>query len=165
MQLVHKFMIECAQGVYYIFCTGQFFCEFCDYCSFYLVSGMLAKLGEIKPSWSGNGKLMKKETEDLEDGKKPDESIQLMGMGLVTAMMYYLLGTYINKFIPSLHTYAWMIILVALSKAFGIVPKKMEHAAQQWSQFFLSHLSDPRGGEYADQDTLLKNLWIRAAVK
>lgn len=32
-----------------------------------------------------------------------------------------------------------MIILVAHSKAFGIVPKKMEHAAQQWSQFVMGN--------------------------
>lgn len=71
-----------------------------------VAAGLLAKLGEVKPSLSGNGKLMKKETEDMSDSKKPAESIQLMGMGLVTAMTFYLLGTYVNKAISSVHTYA-----------------------------------------------------------
>jgi Na+/citrate or Na+/malate symporter len=32
-----------------------------------------------------------------------------------------------------------MIILVAISKALGIIPKKMEYAAQQWSQFVMGN--------------------------
>lgn len=102
-------------------------------------AGLLAKLGEVKPSLSGNGKLMKKETDEMNDGEKPAESIQLMGMGLIIAMTFYLLGVYVNKAIPSVHTYAWMIILVAVSKALGIVPKRMEYAAQQWSQFVMGN--------------------------
>ena len=62
-----------------------------------------------------------------------------MGMGLIIAMTFYLLGTYVNKFVPAVHTYAWMIILVAVSKAAGIVPKNMEYAAQQWSQFVMTN--------------------------
>jgi Na+/citrate or Na+/malate symporter len=62
-----------------------------------------------------------------------------MGMGLILAMTFYLLGTYINKLIPTVHTYAWMIILVAIFKALGIIPKKMEYAAQQWSQFVMGN--------------------------
>lgn len=102
-------------------------------------AGLLAKLGEVKPSLSGNGKLMKKETDEMNDGEKPAESIELMGMGLIIAMTFYLLGVYVNKAIPSVHTYAWMIILVAVSKALGIVPKRMEYAAQQWSKFVMGN--------------------------
>ena len=104
-----------------------------------VMAGMLHKLGQIKPSLSGNGKLMKKDTDDLSEEEKPAESIQLMGMGLITAMFFYLLGTFLNKAVPSVHTYAWMIILVAFSKTLGIVPKKIEHAAQQWSQFVMGN--------------------------
>lgn len=75
----------------------------------------------------------------MSEEKKPSESIQLMGMGLITAMFFYLLGTFINKAVPSVHTYAWMIILVAAAKALGIVPKKIEYAAQQWSQFVMGN--------------------------
>jgi CCS family citrate carrier protein len=102
-------------------------------------AGLLAKLGEVKPSLSGNGKLMKKNNDVLSEDEKPAESIKLMGMGLILAMTFYLLGTYINKLVPAVHTYAWMIILVAISKALGIIPKKMEYAAQQWSQFVMGN--------------------------
>lgn len=102
-------------------------------------SGLLAKLGEIKPSLSGNGKLMKKLDETTDDGEKPAQDAKLMGIGLITAMTYYLIGSYINKAVPSVHTYAWMIITVAVTKALGIVPKKLEYAAQQWSQFVMTN--------------------------
>lgn len=104
-----------------------------------IMAGVLNKLGEVKPSLSGNGKLMKKDDGGLNEDEKPAPSIQLMGMGLITAMFFYLMGTFINKAVPSVHTYAWMIILVALCKAFGIVPKKIEYAAQQWSQFVMGN--------------------------
>ncbi|NCB94001.1 MAG: 2-hydroxycarboxylate transporter family protein [Clostridia bacterium] len=104
-----------------------------------IMAGMLNKLGQVRPALSGNGKLMRKNNEELSEEKKPAESIKLMGMGLIIAMFFYLLGTYINKAVPAVHTYAWMIILVAASKALGIVPKKLEHAAQQWSNFVMGN--------------------------
>ena len=100
-----------------------------------VMAGVLARVGQAVPSINGNGKLMRKDQEDLSEGEAPPQDVKLMGMGMVTAMVFYLLGTYINKAVPAVHTYAWMIILVALSKAAGIVPKRMEYAAQQWSQF------------------------------
>ena len=102
-------------------------------------AGLLSRLGEAVPSINGHGKLMRRDQEDLSEGTPPAESIKLMGMGLVVAMTFYLLGTYVNKFVPAVHTYAWMIILVAVSKASGIVPKNMEYAAQQWSQFVMTN--------------------------
>ena len=102
-------------------------------------AGLLSRLGEAVPSINGHGKLMRRDQEDLSEGTPPAESIKLMGMGLVVAMTFYLLGTYVNKFVPAVHTYAWMIILVAVSKAAGIVPKNMEYAAQQWSQFVMTN--------------------------
>lgn len=102
-------------------------------------AGILAKLGEAKPSLTGNGKLMRKNSEDLSEEAKPAESIKLMGTGLITAMTFYLLGSYVNKAVPAVHTYAWMIILVAVCKALGVVPQNVEHAAQQWSQFVMGN--------------------------
>ena len=104
-----------------------------------VLAGVLARIGTKFPAISGNGKLMRKNQEELSEDQAPSHDIRLMGMGLVIAMLFYLLGTYINKGVPAVHTYAWMIILVAAAKATGIVPKKMEHAAQQWSQFVMGN--------------------------
>ena len=55
------------------------------------------------------------------------------------ALCFYLVGTIINKLVPSIHTYAWMIIAVAASKALGIIPSKFEQAAKQWSGFVMGN--------------------------
>lgn len=102
-------------------------------------AGLLAKLGEVKPALSGNGKLMRKETEDMKDSAMLPVSVQMMGIGMVLALSFYLIGTIIGKLVPAIHTYAWMIIMVALSKALGIIPSKFEQAAKQWSSFVMGN--------------------------
>lgn len=102
-------------------------------------SGIIARIGNMKPSWNGNGKLMKTLDDSLQDEEKPPVNIQIMGMGIIVSLFYFLLGTYVHELVPAVHTYAWMIILVAVTKAIGIVPKKMEYAAQQWSQFVMGN--------------------------
>ncbi|MDO5411150.1 MAG: 2-hydroxycarboxylate transporter family protein [Lachnospiraceae bacterium] len=102
-------------------------------------AGLLAKLGEIKPSLSGNGKLMKNHHDSMKDGENQELTLQNLGMGLITAMFFFVLGTMINHFVPSIHAYAWMIILVAVSKAIGCIPGEFEAAAKQWSQFVMKN--------------------------
>ena len=102
-------------------------------------SGLLAKLGEVKPSLSGNGKLMKNHKDDLGETVHYELTLQNLGIGLLNAMFFFLLGTIINHFVPSIHAYAWMIILVAVCKATGLLPSEFEAAAQQWSQFVMKN--------------------------
>ena len=104
-----------------------------------VMAGVLARVGQAIPALNGQGKLMRKDQEDLNEGEAPPQDVKLMGMGMVTAMTFYLLGAYVNRAVPAVHTYAWMIVLVALAKAAGIVPKRMECAAQQWSQFVMTN--------------------------
>lgn len=94
-------------------------------------SGLLAKLGSAKPSMTGNGQLMRKSDDSMKEtiDNKPD--YQMLGIGLILAMTFYILGVVVGKIVPAVHSYAWMIILVALSKAFGFIPEKFEKAAQQ----------------------------------
>lgn len=102
-------------------------------------AGLLNQLGKKVPSLSGQGQLMKKVDDTMKLNEKYQLDIQLMGVGMITSIAFFLMGTIINKFIPSVHAYAWMIILVALSKAVGLVPTRFEHAAQQWSQFVMTN--------------------------
>ena len=104
-----------------------------------VMAGVLARVGQAIPAINGQGKLMRKDHEDLSEGEALPQDVKLMGMGMVTAMTFYLLGAYVNRLVPAVHTYAWMIVLVALSKAVGMVPKRMECAAQQWSQFVMTN--------------------------
>jgi CCS family citrate carrier protein len=102
-------------------------------------AGLLAKLGEVKPSLSGNGKLMKNHDDSMNENNNQELTLQNLGMGLITSMFFFVLGTIINHFVPAIHAYAWMIILVAVSKATGIIPKEFETSAQQWSQFVMKN--------------------------
>lgn len=102
-------------------------------------AGLLAKLGELKPGLTGNGKLMRKDVEEMTDSEMLPTSVQMMGIGMILALCFYLVGTIINKLVPSIHTYAWMIIAVAASKALGIIPSKFEQAAKQWSGFVMGN--------------------------
>ena len=102
-------------------------------------AGLLAKLGEVKPGLTGNGKLMRKDVEEMTDSEMLPTSVQMMGIGMILALCFYLVGTMINKLVPSIHTYAWMIIAVAASKALGIIPSKFEQAAKQWSGFVMGN--------------------------
>ena len=104
-----------------------------------VMAGVLARVGQAIPAINGQGKLMRKDHEDLSEGEALPQDVKLMGMGMVTAMTFYLLGAYVNRLVPAVHTYAWMIVLVALAKAVGMVPKRMECAAQQWSQFVMTN--------------------------
>lgn len=102
-------------------------------------AGLLAKLGDIKPMLTGNGRLMRNHTSDMSEKQGSAINLEDLGIGLITSMIFFLLGVIVNKFVPSIHSYAWMIILVAVSKACGIIPQKFEDSARQWSQFVMKN--------------------------
>lgn len=102
-------------------------------------AGLLAKIGTVKPSLTGNGQLMRKNDDSMKETTDNKPDFQMLGIGLIIAMTFYTLGVVVNKLVPSVHAYAWMIILVALSKAVGLIPEKFEKSAQQWSQFVMKN--------------------------
>lgn len=105
-----------------------------------ICAALIAKLGAAIPSINGNGQLMPTKN----DGKKTEKKeldFTTMGMGLLFAMMFFTIGTLISKIFPSVHAYAFMIIVVVICKVVGIVPKKYEEAAVQWSQFVMKNFT------------------------
>ncbi|MTK05599.1 MAG: 2-hydroxycarboxylate transporter family protein [Hungatella sp.] len=102
-------------------------------------AGLLAKLGDVKPALTGNGRLMRNHNSDMNEKKDSSVTLEELGIGMITAMFFFLLGVIINKFVPAVHSYAWMIILVAVSKACGVIPVKFEDSARQWSQFVMKN--------------------------
>lgn len=104
-----------------------------------IAAGILDRLGKVKPQFTGNGKMMVSQEINLTTGKKYDLNLTMMGMGMLMACTFYVLGNIIGKFIPSVHSFAWMIISVAVVKALGILPDKFEQAASQWYQFVMNY--------------------------
>lgn len=105
-----------------------------------ICAALIAKLGTAVPSINGNGQLMPAKEEEKTSGKMELDLIK-MGMGLLLAMAFFTIGSLISKVFPSVHAYAFMIIVVVICKILGIVPKKYEEAAVQWSQFVMKNFT------------------------
>jgi Na+/citrate or Na+/malate symporter len=118
-----------------------------------VAGGLLNRLGKIKTSLTGgsgsNAQLMRIQGPEAEalkidpEYQNARESINLvqMGTGLFIATTFFAFGAIINKFFPSIHSYAWMIISVAVVKALGLLPQKFEICCYQWFQFVMRNLT------------------------
>lgn len=107
-----------------------------------VMGGLLDRLGKAKPELTGNGKLMKIDDNNVtEDKEKNKLDLKAMGMGLLIALTFFVIGSTIGKFVPGIHSYAWMIIAVAIVKMTGIMPRFMELAAKQWFSFVMANFT------------------------
>lgn len=105
-----------------------------------ICASLIAKMGNSFPALNGNGELMKSKTQEKK-GTGSDLNLEKMGTGLLMAIMFFVIGTLINQIFPNVHAYAFMIIIVVICKIAGIVPKKYEDAAVQWSQFVMKNFT------------------------
>jgi Na+/citrate or Na+/malate symporter len=112
--------------------------------------GLLNRLGQVKRSLSGDGQLMivadgkaAGEMEGEKDFKRSCEALDLvqMGSGLLMATTFFSLGCLMNLVFPAVHSYAWMIISVAVVKALGLFSQRMEICCHQWFQFVMRNLT------------------------
>lgn len=127
-------------------------------------AGLLDRYGKNKSNLSGNGKLMKSQMNEP-DGKEKNESIdyKIMGMGLLISTTFFVFGSLLGNYIP-LHSYALMIISVAVVKALGLLPKKYEVGAFQWFRFVMTNLTPALlvgiGVAYTDLKQVIASLSI-----
>jgi Na+/citrate or Na+/malate symporter len=126
--------------------------------------GFMNKIGNKYPNTTGNGVLIKGVT--LKEEKKEKEPINFthMGTGFIITGLFFTIGITINKFIPSIHYYAWTIITVAVVKIAGIFPRKLETQIAQWYSFLMK-ISIPAvlfgiGFVYTDLTIVLESLTI-----
>ena len=111
--------------------------------------GLLNSLGKKVPSISGDGQLMRSFAKggntSGEELEKARDSFPLtvgnMGIGLLISTSFFVFGAIISKFIPAIHTYAWMILTVAVVKVMGVIPEKFEFCCYQWFQFIMKNLT------------------------
>lgn len=105
-----------------------------------IAAALIAKAGESFPAYNGQGELMPvKEKSASSEPAKLD--VTRMGVGLLTAMAFFLVGSIVNRFFPEVHAYAFMIIIVVIAKIAGIVPKYYEESATMWSSFVMKNLT------------------------
>lgn len=107
-------------------------------------AGLLDKLGKQYPSLTGNGKLMMSgqdfEVEEKEVVKEDNDPASF-GVGILLAVTFMVFGAIIERFVPDIHFYAWMIISVGVVKALGILPRAYELAAQKWYRFVAANFT------------------------
>jgi CCS family citrate carrier protein len=122
-------------------------------------AGLLDRLGKIKPEWTGNGLIMQGFT--LTKGTESKMNYAQMGAGLLVSTVFFITGILLAKIIP-IHSYALMIITVAICKIFGLVPRYVEEGTNQWYQFvaknFTLALLVGVGVAYTDLKTVLAAL-------
>ena len=114
-----------------------------------VTAGLLNKLGKKKTELTGNGALLlpspdsnkqnmaqKKEAEEVSKVQQRKPEYITMGIGLLLSTAFFALGKILGSFIP-IHSYALMIISVAIVKALGIMPREYEVGAFQWFRFIM----------------------------
>jgi malate:Na+ symporter len=129
-----------------------------------IIASMLNILGKKVPSLTGNGQLLKG-FEYKEE--KPSYDIGKMGIGLMAALLFFMIGTLLAGFIP-LHAYALMIIVVAIAKIADIIPESVLDGANQWYKFVAKNwtlaLLFGIGIAYTDLGTVLEALTLQYIV-
>ncbi|MFR5601298.1 MAG: 2-hydroxycarboxylate transporter family protein [Lachnospiraceae bacterium] len=112
-----------------------------------LTAAILKKIGEMKPSLTGDGtNLIRKGGDFATEDKKVNVGMKDLGGALFLAVGFYALGRLFAKAIlptifgTAIHQFAYMIIFVALAAALGIVPDNIRAAAKKLQSFFTTNL-------------------------
>ena len=109
-----------------------------------VAGGLLDRLGRYKKSLSGDGQLLRSNARaeaSLDSPKEAPLSLNMLGIGLLLSVTFFILGAFIHKAIPQIHTFAWMIVAVGITKVVGFLPSNYEQACKQWYQFVAKHLT------------------------
>ncbi|RBO82198.1 2-hydroxycarboxylate transporter family protein [Marinomonas aquiplantarum] len=127
-----------------------------------VMAGLLNKLGQIAPSLTGNGQLIRGQKAITEEEQQTGSlNVTILGVGALLAVSMFFVGTVLSSFI-SMHTYALMIISIALIKVSGIMPTALEQAAHSWYKFVVSNLTPALlvgiGVAYTDLNQILNAL-------
>ncbi|MBP1917649.1 2-hydroxycarboxylate transporter family protein [Youngiibacter multivorans] len=107
-----------------------------------VAGGLLDKLGKARPELTGNGKLMEVGDEELHEKEDQNEKLELSdyGVGIAIACVFFVFGVIVASLFKKvtgvdIHSYAWMIISVAVAKALNLLPRKFEKACAVWYNF------------------------------
>ena len=127
-----------------------------------VMAGLLDKVGKFFPSLTGNGQLMRGKVEEKqEEIEEQPISINVLGVGALLAITMYFVGSMLSSVI-SMHTYALMIIFVALVKVAGLMPRELERAAHGWYKFVVDNLTPALlvgiGVAYTDLNQIIESL-------
>lgn len=76
--------------------------------------------------------------------EKPKEiklDITKMGVGLLVSLSFFMLGSIGNYFVPKIHSYAFMIIIVVICKVANLIPAYYEESAIMFNNLIVKNLT------------------------
>jgi Na+/citrate or Na+/malate symporter len=71
----------------------------------------------------------------------PVADLAVFSAGIATVGVFFVLGKLAQNFVPGIHAYAWMVLLMVLLKGIGLVPIYLEKSCGLWFQFFAKNLT------------------------
>jgi Na+/citrate or Na+/malate symporter len=115
-----------------------------------IYAGVLKRIGEKYPEYTGNGALLKSGDDDVLEaakaGNKAKEEIKIdiakMAATGVLAFALYLLGVYVNSLI-GLPAPIVMLLSVVIAKAAGVIPSNIEQGGYALFKFITTAVTVP----------------------
>jgi Na+/citrate or Na+/malate symporter len=115
-----------------------------------LTAAWLASIGKKNPNflfkgYSGEGKILRREGDKINISEEQkaeviaDSSIcsfRDLQTGFATTCAFYVFGSAMQKAVPSMHAYLWMILPAIIFKITNICPSSVEKACGVWGDFF-----------------------------
>ncbi len=127
-----------------------------------ILASVLNLVGNKYPSLTGNGQLIR--NFHYEKKETPRYDLAKMGIGVLAAVSFYIIGNLLGDFIP-LHPYAIMIILVAALKVANVMPEVIVEGASQWYEFVARNWTNALlvgiGVAYTDLEAVINALSIQ----
>ncbi len=105
-------------------------------CLALVFAGILKDSGKWRPSWTGNGRLVNDGT-PVKPVPVTALTVEKLFGGFALSVAFYAAGALLNRFVPAVPTYAFMIVLVVIVKCGGLFPEEVEDAARQWGRFII----------------------------
>ena len=112
-----------------------------------ITAAILKKIGQVKPTLTGDGKtLIRNKAEIAKEDEKVKVSMKDLGAALFTALGFYGLGTLFGKYLlptiggVAIHSFAYMIIFVAIAAGLGIIPSQIRAGAKRLQSFFTTNV-------------------------
>ena len=102
-------------------------------------AAMVAKIGKDS-KYDGHGVLMEIDPK-YSKARQVEPDIMQMGVGMLMALTFFMIGTIFNTLVPKVHTYAFIIIVVIFCKAFNLLPQYYEDAAIMFNQLIVKNLT------------------------
>lgn len=102
-------------------------------------AALIAKLG-ANTKYDGHGVLIPI-SEDEKNKPLKNLDATKIGVGMMLAFSFFLMGTILNSFIPKVHTYAFIIIIVIISKAFNLIPQEIEETVVMFNKVIMGNLT------------------------